>query len=546
MEGIVLGIHDGHDAGAVLFRGEEIYAVNEERLSRIKKHRGFPVRSVNEVLKMASVEPSEVELIAVAGLFRRKRRLLELERNLKAVFGPGFRKKIIYVEHHLAHSAAAYYTSGLRNALALSIDAAGDGLSSSLYVCRDGEMIRVSQNTYLDSLGDLYASVTELLGFIPMRHEGKVMSLAAYGKPVYDFSGIFEADGLSFINHLGVTGREATEMLSEILGYSREVARQTVEALKRGELEGDNQRKASDIAASVQAHVERIMDEIGAELKRYGMPLVYSGGVAQNVKANAVLRRLFPNIWIFPAMDDGGLAFGAASFVKAQIERMTDSWKPSKLEHVYLGPGYSVEEVEDELRSEGLSYEELDGRDIPGFVADMLVSGRIVGLFQGRMEFGPRALGNRSILADPGNRSVAWRLNTMLRRDAFQPFAPSILEEMAREYLADLNGEPNRFMTMSYKATPVFMESAPAVIHVDGTTRPQSVPAELNPVYRKIIGEFKKRTGVGAILNTSFNMHGEPIVCSPKDALRSARMAGLEVVVMERFAVYIGKNGASQ
>lgn len=533
---MILGIHDGHDAGAVLINGESIFAVNEERLNRVKKYRGFPRLSVRKVLEMADDSIEDVEVIAVAGIFRKQKRLLELEAHLKDIFGPDFKRKVLFVEHHLAHSASAYYTSGWKDAIALSIDAAGDGLSSSIYIARDGEMIKIAQSTYLDSLGDFYASVTELLGFKPMRHEGKVMSLAAYGRPTYDLSNIIELNGLTFDNHLKLIGVEATRKLAELFSYPLSRAKEIAGQMKRGKLDGELQRRAIEIAASAQAHLEKLIDELGLKLKDYNLPLAYAGGVAQNVKANAILRKLFPSLWVFPAMDDGGLAFGAAVFVKAQMERLDGRWSPFKLEHVYLGPGYSRGEVEEFLKEEGIAYEEVS--DVPSFVADALTDGKIVAFFQGRMEFGPRALGNRSILADPRGEGVKERLNVALRRDVFQPFAPSILEERAEEYLADLNGEPNRFMTMSYTASDEFRRETPAVVHVDGTTRPQSVVEEINLAYYRLIKKFEKRTGLGAVLNTSFNMHGEPIVCSPKDALESFRKAGLDVLVLEGFVVH--------
>ncbi|NJE03315.1 carbamoyltransferase [Thermococcus sp. MV11] len=533
---MILGIHDGHDAGAVLIEGERIFAVNEERLNRVKKFRGFPKLSVEKVLEMAGVEPGDVEVIAVAGIFRKQKRLLELEENLKAIFGPDFKRKVIFVEHHLAHSASAYYTSGWRDALAISIDAAGDGLSSSIYVARDGEMIRIAQSTYIDSLGDFYASVTELLGFKPMRHEGKVMSLAAYGRPAYDLSAIIELNGLSFDNHLKVIGVEATRRLAELFHYPFSKAREIANQMKRGKLDGELQKKAIEIAASAQRHLEMLIGELGLKLQGYGLPLAYAGGVAQNVKANAVLRQIFgdDNLWVFPAMDDGGLAFGAAVFVKAQMDRLDGRWRPFRLEHVYLGPTYRKEEVEGFLRREGLEFEEVDA----GFVADALAEGKLVGFFQGAMEFGPRALGNRSILADPRDERVKERLNVALKRDVFQPFAPSLLWEKAGEYLEDLNGLPNEFMTMSYAASDEFRKLAPAVVHVDGTTRLQAVRKEVNPVYYEVIKAFERRTGLGAVLNTSFNMHGEPIVCSPGDALGTFRAAELDVLVLEGFAVH--------
>ncbi|WP_048148419.1 carbamoyltransferase family protein [Palaeococcus ferrophilus] len=536
---MILGVHDGHDAGVVLIDGERIFAVNEERLNRVKKYRGFPELSVRKVLEMANASPEEVEAIAVAGIFRKQSRLIALEENLKAIFGKDFKRKVIFVEHHLAHSASAYYTSGWRDAIALSIDAAGDGLSSSIYVARDGEMIRMAQSTYLDSLGDFYASVTELLGFKPMRHEGKVMSLAAYGRPAYDLSSIIELNGLTFENHLKVVGVEATKKLAELFKYPLKHAKEIAMQMKRGKLEGKLQRKAIGIAASAQAHLEKLVEELGLRLNEHSLPVAYAGGVAQNVKANAVLRHVFgdDNLWVFPAMDDGGLAFGAAIFIKAQFERLDGKWRPSKLEHVYLGPEYSEEEIEGILKEEGVEYGEVS--DVSGFVADALVEGELVGLFNGRMEYGPRALGNRSILADPRDESVKERLNVALKRDVFQPFAPSMLWQKAGEYLEDLNGEPNEFMTMSYTASEEFREAAPAVVHVDGTTRPQAVRKKVNELYYSTIEEFNKKAGIGAVLNTSFNMHGEPIVCSPADALESARKAGLDVLILAPFAVYV-------
>ncbi|HDD31687.1 MAG TPA: carbamoyl transferase [Thermococcus litoralis] len=531
---IILGVHDGHDAGAVLFVDKDIYAVNEERLNRIKKYRGFPELSIKKVLEMGRIHPEDVDIIAVAGLFRKKSRLLELEKNLKSIFGKDFKKKVLFVEHHLCHAASAYLTSGWREALALSIDAAGDGLSSSIYIGRNGEMIRIAQSTYLDSLGDFYASVTELLGFKPMRHEGKVMSLAAYGRPAYDLSNIIEVNGMSFENKLKVVGIEATKKLAEFFNYPFSKAKEIAQQMKKGNLDGKLQKKAIEIAASAQAHLEKLLDELGLKLRSYNLKLAYAGGVAQNVKANAILRKHFPDLWIFPAMDDAGLAFGAAAFVKAQLERLDGKWKPFKLKHVYLGPSYDESEIEFLLGAENLKFEYRE--DIEEFVAEMLLEGKLVGFFQGRLEYGPRALGNRSILANPRDREVVRKLNVALNRDAFQPFAPSILEERIEDYLHDPC--PNKFMTMSYRATEKMIKEAPAVVHIDGTTRPQTLLRDDNPRYYDIIKRFERETGVGVVLNTSFNMHGEPIVCSPADAIRTFKKAKLDALVLENFVVY--------
>jgi carbamoyltransferase len=531
---MIVGIHDGHDAGVALIDGEKIYAINEERLVRIKHYRGFPEKSLAKVFEIGNVNPEDIEIIAIAGIFRKYSRLLELEKKLKAFFGKDFKRKVLYVEHHLAHASSAYFTSGWRDAIVLSIDAAGDGLSSSIYVARDGELVRIAQSTYIDSLGDFYASITELLGFKPMRHEGKVMSLAAYGKPTYDLSNVIELNGLTFENKLKVVGIEATKKLAQLFGYPFERAKKIANQMKKGNLDEEVQRKAVEIAASAQRHLEKIIDELGLKLTKYDLPLAYAGGVAQNVKANMILRKHFPNLWVFPAMHDGGLAFGAAIFVKAQMERLDNKWKPFKLKHVYLGPSYSEGQIEELLKSENINYERVS--DVESFVVDSLIEGKIVAHFTGAMEFGPRALGNRSILADPRDKSVVKRLNLHLNRDVFQPFAPTILEERIEEYLVD--AYPNKFMTMSYYATEEMQSLTPAVVHVDKTTRPQTLLREDNPRYYEIIKRFEKKTGVGIVLNTSFNMHGEPIVCSPKDALESFKKAKLDVLVLERFVVY--------
>ncbi|WP_457753637.1 carbamoyltransferase C-terminal domain-containing protein, partial [Thermococcus sp.] len=350
-----------------------------------------------------------------------------------------------------------------------------------------------------------------------------------------DLSTIIELNDLTFENHLKVVGIEATKKLAEFFNFPFERAKEVSANLKKGQLSGKLEQKAIEIAASAQRHLEKIVDELGLKLTKYGVPLAYAGGVAQNVKANMILRRHFPDLWVFPAMHDGGLAFGAAVYVKSQLERLDGRWRPSKLRHVYLGPSYSEGEIEDFLKKDRAEYEEIN--DVSKFVSDSLIDGKIVAFFQGKMEFGPRALGNRSILADPRNEGVKEKLNLALKRDVFQPFAPTILEEKIEDYLAD--PYPNKFMTMSYYATEEFAREAPAVVHVDGTTRPQTLERDDNPKYYDIIKLFEKQSGVGAVLNTSFNMHGEPIVCSPRDALNSFRKAKLDVLVLEKFAIYL-------
>jgi len=502
----ILGIHDGHDAGAVLIDGKAVKAVSEERFTRVKLQRGFPLRSVEYLLH----GNAEVDYVAIAGLFRRKRRLENLDMHLSHLIGEDWRRRAIFVEHHVAHAASAYLTSGYGEAVVLSLDAAGDGLSSSLFVARGPEMVRVGSSTYIDSVGDFYASVTELLGFTPMKDEGKVMSLAAYGRPLYDLSAAMEVMYPSFRNRLGTVGREATEVLSRLLSFSAEP--QDVEAMKRGEV----LRRYADIAASAQRHLERMLEEYGLRLRNeYGLPLAYAGGVAQNVRANFVLLRTLGSLWVHPHMGDGGLAMGAALYLKASFDALDGKWRPWRMPHVYLGP-----DPGDIQRGE-----EAD----PGMVAELLAEGEIVAVCRGPMEYGPRALGNRSILADPRAPDVVGRLNAMLDRDAFQPFAPSVLEGYGPSCFLDY--AENRFMTVSFPAGEEFAEAAPAVVHVDGTSRPQEVGVE-NPFFREVIRRFHRETGVPAVLNTSLNIHGEPIALSSRDALITARRAGIRHLVL--------------
>ncbi len=510
----IVGIHHGHDAGAALVRdGELVAAANEERFSRKKLHRGFPERSLRFVLERAEAP----DAIAVAGLYRRKRlldRLRELAEELEA--------PLYFVEHHVAHAASAYYTSGFDRCLTVTVDAAGDGLSATVWVCERGRMHRVATDSYYDSLGDFYANVTELLGLEPMKDEGKVMCLAAYAEP--------DQRALEWIESEVITVEEGR--IRNLLGA---VSGEAVRRLKRSPLaELDRER----LAATAQRALERLLLRyFEHHVEEHGERRVaYAGGVAANVIANMRLREeLDLDLFVHPNMGDGGLAVGAALWAWAQEELARGRTpRPRRLEHVYLGPEYDRSGVERALEEHGLlDRAELVGRD-PEAIVSRLLEGKTVAVFQGRMEYGPRALGARSILADPRDRAIVDKLNRDLGRDEYQPFAPTILEERAEEYLHNPCRAP--FMTLAFRATDEFRREAPAVVHVDGTTRPQTLGDEL-PFYREILEAFEGETGVGAVLNTSFNLHGEPIVCSPEDAVRSFLKGTADVLWIEGYLV---------
>jgi len=531
----ILGVYDGHDAGAALIHGDEIHAVNEERLSREKYHRGFPERSIREVMKLSGLESKDIDKIAVAGIYRKKKRLLKLKNGLKEIVGD---VEIITVNHHDAHAAGAYFTSGWKKSLVLTIDAAGDGISSAVFLGENGELKKIAESSYLDSLGDFYASVTEMLGFVPMKHEGKVMALGAYYKDqnYHDFSDCIEVKGLSFDNHLEVTGSESVKKLSEKTDFPLNRKKECSNVLRDGEKGHELWSKATRIAASAQKHLEDLLDQLCENIKeddrikgKFKENICYSGGVAQNVRANKILRKNFHNSYIFPHMGDGGLALGAALYVNSKLNERRNHWDwKESLKNVLLGPRFTSKQIESILKEkEELKWEKVV--DKPNRISDLLQDSKLVGIFQGKMEYGPRALGNRSIIADPSKLELKKELNKKLGREPFQPFSPTILEEYKDKYLE--NPSSNKFMTMSFDITEKAENDLSAAIHIDGTCRPQTLNREDNETFYAIIKRFEEKTGIGAVLNTSFNLHGDPIVCNFEEAMDSMKKIGLDFLL---------------
>lgn len=539
---MILGIHDGHDAGAALIDGKNIHAVNEERINREKYYRGFPELSIKEILEISDRKPKDIDYIAVSGNYRKRKKLLKLKKEIKNLIGTPT-PRIINVEHHLAHAASTYFTSGWKNCIVLTLDAAGDGLSSGLYIGKNGKLSKFGQSSYLDSLGDFYASITEMLGFKPMRHEGKIMALGAYGDRTdyYDFNDCIEVQDLSFNNNLEVTGSKSAQKISNKINFPINRRKETSNVLIKGKMGHQLAKKAIKIAASGQKHLEDLLDKLTQNIldteitNGYDDKIAVAGGVAQNFKGNKVFKTNFPDYWIFPHMGDGGLALGAALYVNSNINDKNISWDmKNDVRNVYLGSKFSDKEILETLDAEK-EIEYYKSSNLGGLVSDFLLDDEIVCLFQGRMEYGPRALGNRSILADPSALNNKERLNSSLGREPFQPFAPSILEEFADDYL--VNPDNNRLMTMSYKVTDKGEKDLAAAIHVDNSCRPQIVMEKENSDYFDLIKSFEEKSGVGAVLNTSFNMHGEPIVRTPKEALDSFKRSGLDALILENYVV---------
>ena len=560
----VLGIWDGHDAGACIVEDGKIkIAINEERLTRKKLDIGFPEKSIRACLDYLRLKPTDINAIATVGTqlsrilsrsfpsldqsyykFRRrltkKPRLEKFRRYTKYLLAGwdakslrwftesqvrrrlkklGFENPKIYVvDHHLAHAASAIFTSGFDRSLCITLDGVGDGLSGTVNVFENGEINRLSTMKEKDSIGMFYEEVTTILGFRELEDEGKVMAMADYSYPIEDEKNklidFFEVNGLK-IKAKHSTIRRFLEL--EKIKWCTPIERFAYMAQK-----------------TLEKHVTLLFKNA---IEQTGIKNVcWSGGVASNIKLNRTIRLNtgLENWFVFPQMGDGGLAVGAALFVAHKIQGI----KPVKIEDVYFGLEFGENEIEAELKkSNYVTYEILD--DPAAKAAELLEGGSYVFWYQGRMEYGPRALGNRSILAPADSEDVKENLNLMVKqREWFQPFCPSILEEDSEKILEDYDKKPDRFMTMSYMLKKEFKKQYAAVSNVDGSVRPQMVGSE-NKVYRDLLEKIKMKKGVGIVLNTSFNIHGEPIVCSPADALNTMIRTKTKYMIMGKYLVIL-------
>jgi carbamoyltransferase len=566
----ILGISDHFTSGAaVIIDGRVVTAVNEERLARKKMVMGFPRKSIAEVLRLAGLRPQELDAVAVAshwghfldnyvemtnGVFavdegilrslffsvgsqlsflRSKAPILErLYYDLRRPVYAQRRRKIAevlrrefditcpirYFSHHFAHAACAYYASGFDDGLMVTLDGAGDGHSSHVYEVTGGRWQHLHSVPSFDSIGDYYAYVTHICGFKAGKHEGKITGLAAYGHPSYRqiFDRFIRYDGHGSMVNIGDCFRFAA-------------IRKLLAALPRDYTK-------ENLAATVQDLTEDIATRyVTFWMKQTGKRNIgLAGGVFANVKVNQRIHEIegVDSLLVHPAMSDEGLAAGAALLHWSQSHG--DARPPTGrcFEHVYLGPEFSERQIADALDAEKVEYNR--PQDMEGEIARLVSQGYVVARFAGRMEYGPRALGNRSILYRPDQPSVNDWLNKRLRRTEFMPFAPTALAEDADQYFIGLDGarDTARFMTITFDCTDLMKTTCPGVVHVDGTARPQLVSESDNPSYYRIVKEFKKLTGMSCIVNTSFNIHEEPIVCSPQDAIRAFKIGHLDVLAI--------------
>jgi carbamoyltransferase len=566
---IVLGISGAlnHDASAALYvDGRLVAAAEEERFIRDKHAKGkMPFHAANFCFEYAGISPQSVDVVAVpfapisilskARWHFAKRYWYAPDRALDALLNGNRRyrryrdrvfnllrdigidpKKIEFepVEHHLAHASSAYHLSGFKEKTAImGVDGKGEYATTFFGYGENGKIHKIKEFYDPDSLGGLYGAITEYLGFEMLDGEYKVMGMAPYGDPTkHDFSRLIEFDGKTFqvntqlINTVGLrrykengVGFYFSPKLIDWLGPKRE-----------GDIADE---PYIDYAATIQQLFEdvvlKLMDYYLGDIIKETGKLAFSGGGALNVKLNQkiIAKDYVKELFVQPASGDSGTAIGAAAFAL-----MKRGIQPEKMEHVYLGPSFSNADCVTACQphTQKLSYKVIDF--VPEKIAKILADGNPVAWFQGRMEFGPRALGGRSILGCPSSTGVAERINEQIKfRERWRPFCPSMLDRVASEMFKI--DHPAPFMTFTFEVNDEWKSRVPEVVHEDGTARAQALKREFHPRYYELMEEMEKLTGNGVVLNTSLNRRGEPMVCSPEDALSMFFGSDLQYLIME-------------
>ena len=575
---IILGInaYHGNASAAIVCDGRLVAAVEEERFNRVKYAAGFPAAAIRYCLAEAGVQIEDVDHVAIPRnpwarigtkllyamrmpKFARERakvmaKFTGIPEALPEALGveaAKIRAKFHRIEHHQAHLASTFYVSPFEQAAVLSADGLGD-FASTMWATGQGRRMQVhGAIAFPHSLGMYYTALTQYLGFWKFGDEYKVMGLAAYGEPTQleEFRRIVKSGngtgfrlGLEYFTHhrdgpdmtwhesdrTPVLGRLFADYLTERLGPTR-AADEPVE------------QKHRDIAATMQARLEEVLFEmlraLHARTKQKAVCL--AGGVAFNCVANGKIFRETPfeQVYVQPAAGDAGLAVGAAFYVEHQVLGRPRNFV---MEHAYWGPGFSEEQIRAAVRNsrlaeQGYQVRELAEEEAVRVAAQHVADGKILGWFQGRAEWGPRALGNRSIVADARRAEMKQILNERIKhREPFRPFAPSVLEEATGEYFEI--SQPSPFMTQAYPVRAEKRDVIPAPTHVDGTGRLQTVSQRANPKYWQLIREFANRTGVPVVLNTSFN-DNEPIVCRPEEAIDCFLRTKMDVLAMGNVVV---------
>lgn len=566
----ILGIHDGHNASiALLENGIITFALQEERPTNIKNFFGFPEKALRHLLQYKNIKPADIDYVALSSRYisapmtteevgkrfgwqgtplavfikkiskfpivQKLREVGSLKRRFNILEKHGFAKNKIHVlDHHLCHAAAAYY--GLQKSLEkkyliLTLDGGGDWLCGTVNTAQNGKIETIAKIPYGHSLGDLYARTTFMMGFTPWEHEYKLMGLAPYANKKHSFK-------IAAIYHSYLELDQNNPLL-----FRRKIFEDTNHILPR--LERDLKRVRFDnIAGGLQMFTEEILTEwIRACIRKTGIAdLLLSGGVFMNIKANKIIAEMpeVKSIAVFPSCGDESNALGAVWLLYNQLT--AEAGMP--LKDYYLGPEFSSQEIQETLREElkenYFTFKKI--LRINKVIAKLLTQGKIVARSGGRLEFGARALGNRSILADPKNQKVVPIINDLIKsRDFWMPFAPIVLKKNADRYLKNPKNLSSPYMMMGFDTTEKREEFIAAIHPADKSARPQILEPGQNPDLEEILYEFERITGRAILLNTSFNLHGYPIAFGPKEALWTFKNSGLEYLAMRNYL--IKKNG---
>ena len=554
---ISLGINysEMHDSAACIARdGHILFAVAEERISRLKHDARFPSLSIEACLAAAGIRADQLDFVcfgwppAIEALKHDLKCMATgslplnyvdlvstVRRNLNHTRKQNGKKQFLarfptkaqfrFVEHHLAHAISAYSFSGFDDAAVLVLDGRGAWEASSLWYGRDGRLEHVWTIPCPNSLGLFYAQFTQYLGFQPYSDEWKVMGLAPYGEPGVNLRDFIIPDDNPY--------KVSTRLLLD--DKPAPLAGITARLGPPREAESEIDPKHKNLAFAVQDACEEAMMTLAraAVAKTGSRNICLAGGVALNSKANGKILSsgIVDRIFVQPAAGDDGVCLGAAL---APYLDNGGKLPMHKMRHAYLGAENSDEEIEKALTTYKLRATRV--ADPAAAAAEMLAKGKILGWVQGRMEFGPRALGARSILADPRDPEMNAKVNNAVKfREWWRPFAPSMLAEVAGEYIESATDSP--FMILTAQVKPEKRSVIPSVTHVDGSARPQTVERDVNLLYWRLIREFGNRTGVPVVMNTSFNLRGEPIVSTPTDAVRTFFSSGMDALVIGNFVV---------
>jgi carbamoyltransferase len=536
----ILGINGGvrpgyQDIAACLIKdGQIICAVEEERLNRIKFSPGqLPELAINECLKIAGISICDVDFIASHGITWGEEYAVKLRDYLKYTFG--YAPPIEFVHHHDAHAASAFYGSGFDKAMVITLDASGDGVSTQFMIGEGDSLQLVRRIERPNSLGIFYSLITQFCGFRRDSDEYKLMGLAAYGdKNAYDLSDILSFGNGEYRlneNYLKPILKGQSQPLRQEMGFSDKL----INLLGNKRLKHEPiEQKHKDIAASAQKLLEDVIVEIVTNFnKTTGLSKIcLAGGVSLNCLANQKIMNLpfIDDIYIQPAASDAGVALGAAMQVSAQKGII-----PKPINSALLGPEFTNEEIEKALNNINVKYKRVE--NIEKYAAALIYKNKVVAWFQDKLEFGPRALGARSILANPAMPDVKNILNKKIKfRESYRPFCPSVtLDDFKKYFKGDAQCSP--FMNITFDVRDDVKKTIPGVVHLDGTARIQTVDKSIQPLYYKLLKEFENLSGFPVIINTSFNTNNEPIVANPYDAVSSFYRSGIDVLIIGNFII---------